>query len=123
MQKMEATHFQQVEDIQSLYERKLLAQDSDYLNLEQAKLEMEQQYKAKIKSLVSQNEQSINKLLESFRTDLNKVQDEFEECKRTANGLKVYYDQKLDVLDTEHEDEIDLINMKHKDQVSLLKEE
>jgi len=70
--------------------------------------------------LIKQNKDSIDKLLASFRTDLNKVQDEFEECKRTANGLRVYYDGKLEVLDTEHNDEVDLIKMKHKDQVDLL---
>ena len=41
MQKMEGNHFKQVEDLQTLYEKKLLTQDNDYLNLEQEKLEME----------------------------------------------------------------------------------
>ena len=86
-------------------------------------MEMQQQYEAKIKSLIKQNKESIDKLLASFRTDLNKVQDEFEECQNTSTGLRLYYDEKLKVLDQEHEDEIDLIRMKHKDEETLLREQ
>ena len=47
--------------------------------------------------------------------NLNKVQEEFEESKRTAEKLREEYLEKLDNLDVGHEEEIDRIKMKHKD--------
>lgn len=48
MQKMESNHLQSVLETQQLYEKKLSAQESEYLNLEQQKLEMQQYYEKKI---------------------------------------------------------------------------
>ena len=49
MQKMEENHLNAVEETQELYDKKLKDQDSDYLNLEQEKLEMIKYYEQKIK--------------------------------------------------------------------------
>jgi len=48
MQKMESNHLQAVEEIQDIYEKKLYAQGSDYLSLEQNKLEMKKYYENRI---------------------------------------------------------------------------
>lgn len=88
MQKMEANHLKQVIDTQQMYEKKLTQQESEYLNLEQDKLEMQQSYEQKIQALIGWNNRKIKDLLGSFKTDLNKVQDEYEECKRTASANK-----------------------------------
>jgi len=92
MQKMEGNHLAQVEELQVLYEKKLLAQDADYLNLEQAKLEMQKLYETKIRDLIEQNKLSIQRLLTEFRGNLTKVQKEYEDCKATSTTLKDYYD-------------------------------
>jgi hypothetical protein len=106
-----------------MYEKKLQIQENDYLNLEQEKLEMQERYEAKIRALIDQNARKINDLLGSFGTDLNKVQDEYEECKRTASANKKHKDHQLVSLDEEHEDEIDEIKDKHRRGVTELEKE
>ena len=49
--KMESNHLSAVEEIQEIYHKKLYAQGSDYLSLEQEKLEMKKHYENKIKEL------------------------------------------------------------------------
>lgn len=92
MQKMEENHLKAVEDTQDTYKKKLDAQGSDYLSLEQSKLEMKKFYENKITELKRQNKESIEKLLAEFRINLNKVQEEYEESKRTAKNTKVHYE-------------------------------
>ena len=84
MQKMEANHLAAVVEIQADYETKLKAQDADSLALEQEKLEMKRRFVAKIEALQKDNKESIERLLEEFNVNLNKVQAEYEESKRTA---------------------------------------
>ena len=48
---MESNHLGAVEEIQTIYEKKLYAQASDYLSLEQSKLEMKKHYENKIEEL------------------------------------------------------------------------
>lgn len=51
MKKMELNHLQCVEELQSLYERKLYIENGNYLKLEQEKIEMKNFYEGKIKEL------------------------------------------------------------------------
>ncbi len=55
MQKMESNHLHEVEDIQGSYEKKLYIESSNYLKLEQEKLEMKNYYEKKIEDLRKQN--------------------------------------------------------------------
>jgi hypothetical protein len=55
MQKMEENHLNAVEETQELYDKKLKDQDSDYLNLEQEKLEMIKYYEQKIKDKTAEH--------------------------------------------------------------------
>ena len=73
MQKMESKHLTDVEEIQNDNDKKLYAQASDYLNLEQSKLEMKKMYDKKIKDLQDQNKKSIEQLLAEFKINLDKV--------------------------------------------------
>ena len=73
MQKMESNHLQDVEEIETDNDKKLYAQGSDYLNLEQSKLEMKKMYDKKIKDLQQENKVSIEKLLAEFKINLEKV--------------------------------------------------
>ena len=73
MQKMESNHLTDVEEIQNDNDKKLYAQASDYLNLEQSKLEMKKMYDKKIKDLQDQNKKSIEQLLAEFKINLDKV--------------------------------------------------
>ena len=55
MKKMEQNHLQSVEKLQSVYEKKLYIENSNYLKLEQEKLEMIKYYEGKIAELQKQN--------------------------------------------------------------------
>lgn len=46
---------------------------------------------------------------------MNKVQEEYEESKRTSKNLKSLYEGKLTALEEEHEDEFDNLRIKHKE--------
>lgn len=55
MKKMEMNHLQYVEELQNVYEDKLYKEGSNYLKLEQEKIEMEKYYEGKISDLKKQN--------------------------------------------------------------------
>lgn len=63
LSKMEANHFAEVEEIKEVYEKKLYQKQSEYLSLEQSKLELKKHYECKIDALKAQNSASIQKLL------------------------------------------------------------
>jgi len=59
--------------MQNLYERKLKSQESEFLSLEQLKLEVQQNYETKIQALIESNRANIENLLVQFKVDLSKV--------------------------------------------------
>ena len=56
---MEMKHLQSVEELQTLYERKLYIENSNYLKLEQEKIEMKNFYEEKLDEMRRQNEEAI----------------------------------------------------------------
>ncbi len=84
---------------------------------------MENYYKNKIEELRRQNQEAIEKLLKEFKLNLQKVQAEYEDSKRTAKQLQDIYEKKLDSQENEHEEEIVDINGKHTGDRELLKEQ
>ena len=95
MRKIEKYHYEEVKEIEQLFEKKLRQEGDGYLQLEQEGLEMKQRYEKQIKQIKVENERAINKLVEEFANNLNKVQEEYEESKEVSEGLKSYYDTKL----------------------------
>lgn len=77
-----------MEELQTLYEKKLAIENLNYTKLEREKGEMKAHYEAEIKLLQRHNEEAIEKLLNEFKHNLGKVQDEYEDQKKTADGLK-----------------------------------
>lgn len=114
MKKMELNHFGAVEELQTVYDKKLYIENSNYLKLEQEKLEQKTFYESKIGELKRQNQDSIDKLLREFKLNLFKVQDEYSDSKSTAKSLQEIYEKKLDQQENEHEDEIFELKEKHK---------
>ncbi len=92
---MELNHLQCMEELQTLYEKKLAIENQNYTKLEKEKGEKRLEYETKIRQLQKQNEEAIEKLLNEFKNNLGKVQDEYEDSKRTADGLKTMYEEKL----------------------------
>ena len=74
---------------------------------------MKNLYEIKIKELQKQNEEAIEKLLKEFTNNLGKVQEEYEDSKKTADGLKMMYEEKLTQQEDEHEIEINGNKLKH----------
>lgn len=52
------------------------------------------------------NEKAIRKLVEEFKINLMKVQEEMKESQAVSQHLKIFYQKKLDKHETEHEYEI-----------------
>ena len=107
MKKMELNHLQCMEELQTLYEKKLQYENLAYRRLEKEKGEMQSEYEAELKLLQKQNEEAIDKLLSEFRNNLGKIQEEYEDQKRTADGLKTQYEEKLVQTSDEHEAELE----------------
>ena len=45
---MEMNHLERIEELQALYDKKIFIENSNYLRLEQEKLEMDQMYNQKL---------------------------------------------------------------------------
>lgn len=81
-------------------------ENQNYTRLEKEKGEKRLEYEARLRQLQRQNEEAVEKLLGEFKNNLGKVQDEYEDSKRTADGLKTMYEEKLTQQEDEHEAEI-----------------
>lgn len=122
MKKMELNHLQCMEELQTLYEKKLAIENQNYTRLEKEKGEKRQEYENQIKLLQRQNEEAIEKLLNEFKNNLGKVQDEYEDSKRTADGLKTMYEEKLTQQEDEHEAEISELKALYKSEQEKLED-
>ena len=69
---------------------------------------MEASYEDEIKNLQRLNEQAIESLLNSFKNELQTVQEEYDKSKRTADGLKMIFEEKL--TQTEQDDHMENSN-------------
>jgi hypothetical protein len=56
---------------------------------------MKNNFELEIKELQKLNELAIEKLLNDFKDELQTVQDEYDKSKRTADGLKMIYEEKI----------------------------
>lgn len=70
MKKMELNHLQCMEELQSLYEKKLQMEQQQYNQLASEKESLKNNYELEIKELKKTNEQSVEKLLSEFRINL-----------------------------------------------------
>ena len=95
MKKMELNHLQCMEELQSLYEKKLAYENQAYKRLEKEKTEMQNEYESELRLLQHQNESAIERLLSEFRVNLSKIQEEYEDQKKTSDGLKTQFEEKL----------------------------
>ena len=53
-------------------------------------------YENKIAELRRQNQEAIQKLLSEFKDNLQTVQEEYKESKKTSTNLQTIYEKKLD---------------------------
>ena len=106
MKKMEANHLAAVEDLEAVYERKLYIECGNFLKLEQEKLEMKKHYEQRIAELKRQNQKAIDRLLEEFKSNMVKVEQEYVDSQQTADQLKNVYEKQLDIMENNHEDDI-----------------
>ena len=107
MKKMELNHLQCMEELQTLYEKKLQYENLAYRRLVKEKGEIQSEYETELKLLQKQNEEAIDKLLIEFRNNLGKIQEEYEDQKRTADGLKTQFEEKVVQTTQQNEEELE----------------
>ena len=113
MRKIEKYHYEEVKEIERLFEKKLKQEGDGYLQLEQEGLEMKQRYERQIEQIKTENQSAVNGLLEEFKVNLRKVYVEYQESQEFAAKLKDYYLQKLDTQEKTHEEEIEDQKLKY----------
>lgn len=116
MRKIEKYHYEEVKEIERLFEKKLKQEGDGYLQLEQEGLEMQQRYKKQIEQIKTENQGAINGLLGEFKVNLRKVYVEYQESEEFAAKLKQYYYDKLKKQEDTHEHEVMDLNDKHHDE-------
>ena len=62
-----------MEELQTLYEKKLAFENTNYKRLVREKEDMMKEYEAELKLLKRQNEDAIDKLLSEFKNNLGKI--------------------------------------------------
>jgi predicted subunit of tRNA(5-methylaminomethyl-2-thiouridylate) methyltransferase len=62
-----------MEELQSLYEKKLAYENQSFKRLEKEKNEMQNEYETELRLLQKQNEEAIERLLSEFRVNLSKI--------------------------------------------------
>lgn len=107
MKKMELNHLQCMEELQSLYEKKLQMEQQQYNQLASEKESLKNNYELEIKELKKTNEQSVEKLLSEFRINLQDVEDQYQNSKRTADGYKLMFEERLTQDEDQNKEEID----------------
>lgn len=118
---LEDNHLNQVDDIETVYEKKLNIEDERYRQLEHDKVEMRQHYEDQIRSIKQHNEDAIRSLENAFREALKKAQSEYDSTKKTAEELKGLYENRLSQQVDEHEIEVIEIKQKYQEQLASLK--
>ena len=115
MSKIQKYHYEEVKDIERLFEKKLKQEGDGYLQLEQEGLEMKQRYERQIDQIKQENKAAINGLLEEFKVNLRKVYVEYQESEEFAAKLKDYYQKKLEKQEGTHEEEGMDLGLRHHD--------
>lgn len=62
-----------MEELQTLYEKKLAYENQAYKRLEKEKTEMQNEYENELRLLQKHNEEAIERLLQEFRVNLGRI--------------------------------------------------
>jgi len=111
-----------VKELEELYSKKLALEGDAYLRLEQRGLELKKAFEEKIKDIKLQNEKAIRKLVDEFKVNLLKVQDEMKESQQVSAQLQFFYQNKLAKHQEDHDNEIDDLKIRHEERLAELKE-
>eukprot|EP00743_Colponemidia_sp_Colp-15_P006147 GILK01006607.1.p1 GENE.GILK01006607.1~~GILK01006607.1.p1 ORF type:complete len:1413 (-),score=360.36 GILK01006607.1:147-4334(-) len=117
LQAMELAHMRAAEELESLYERKLAIEAEKYLALDQEKMEMQQGYESRIRSMEKQQEEAIEKLLREFREQAKEAQSEFAKMKSYADETKQKYEEMIAQQEDDHENELSTVKTKAKEHI------
>jgi hypothetical protein len=84
---------------------------------------LKQAYEKRIAEIKAANEKAIRKLVDEFKINLLKVQEEMKESQHSTQHLKVNYEKKLVKQDEEHEYEVIDNFENHKNMIKNLDEQ
>lgn len=95
MNKLEITHNQYKEELQDLYEAKLVYEQDQFGKLKEAQNQVKKFYESEIKRLNDRQDEDVETLLEDFKKRLQEVQGLYESSKQVADDLKTKNEEKL----------------------------
>lgn len=81
IKRMELSHIEMIEELKAIFDKKSSIDNSNYLTLEQKKIEMEQTYLKKIKEMEDNNRKMIEELELNYKNHIDRIMEEFEESK------------------------------------------
>lgn len=111
-------HLKAVEDLESLYEKKLSYENEKYLRLESELLEERENNEAKLREIKETNKIIIDKLREEFKTSYEDAKKIYDQTRETSKNLDAEYKKRLAQQEEEHEMEIRELNSKHKEEIT-----
>lgn len=91
IKRMELNHIEMIEELKAIFDKKSSIDNSNYLTLEQQKLEMEQEYKKQLKKQEEDNNKKNDDLQASYKENIDRIMEQLEEAKKTVDGLKTMY--------------------------------
>ena len=120
---METNHLKAVEELETLYDKKLAYENEKFLQIEQELIEEENRQVKKTGKTANQHTDTIERLEFQYKDEFSKTQKIFETNKNTAEQIKNEYEEKLNEIEEEHESEIRDLKMNHKKEIDKLDDE
>ena len=103
---MEKNHLKAVEDLETLYDKKLAYENEKFLQLEQDLIEEESKQGEKLKKAEFRHEETVYTFENQFKDEFAKTQKIFQANKTVAENIKSEYEDKLKEIEDEHENEV-----------------
>lgn len=110
-------HLKAVEDLEALYEKKLIYENDKYIKLENELTEERMSNDTKLNEIKNENKKIIEQLREEFRTSYEEAKKIYDQTKETSKNLDAEYKKRLAQQEEEHELEIRELNKKHKEEL------
>ena len=93
-----------------MYEKKLQLEQKQYNDLAKEKEQLKNDYEDTLREMDTKHENATEKLLNEFKINLADVQEQYDNSKRTSDGLKMIYEERL--TQTEDDDAVEIRELK-----------
>ena len=110
---METAHQATMDELQQLYEKKLVIESKKYEDLESINIEVANKFQAQINDLKGKYEKVVEALMSEFKKDFHQIHELNNNEKNISVELERKYEEKLNQLEDEHESEVKELVKKH----------